>query len=67
MRSRTPDIAVFIRNSGSFAEESERLAAISTDILFDTGALISAMPFLAGAYRECTGFMHELRRGGFDL
>lgn len=61
------DIAVFIKDSESFYEESGRLAAITTDILEDTGAVISATPFPAGAYRERTGFMHELRKDGFDL
>ena len=61
------DVAVFITDAGTFAEESARLAAVSTDILFDTGAVISATPFLAGAYRERTGFMHELRKDGLDL
>ena len=50
-----------------FYDESGRLAAITTDILEDTGAVISATPFPAGAYRERTGFMHELREDGFDL
>lgn len=61
------DIAVFIKDSGTFLDESARLAALSTDILFDTGAVISATPFLAGAHRERTGFMHELRKDGLDL
>lgn len=61
------DVAVFIRDPGTFLEESAQLAAISTDILLDTGAVISATPFLAGAYRERTGFMHELRKDGLDL
>jgi predicted nucleotidyltransferase len=61
------DIAVFIRDAGNFSEESAHLAEVSTDILFDTGAVISATPFPAGAYRERTGFMHELRKDGFDL
>jgi predicted nucleotidyltransferase len=61
------DIAVFIKDSGSFYDESGRLAAITTDILEDTGAVISATPFPAGAYRERTGFMHELRKDGLDL
>jgi hypothetical protein len=51
----------------SFYDESGRLAAITTDILEDTGAVISATPFAAGAYRERTGFMHELRKDGLDL
>ncbi len=61
------DIAVFIDGMGSFAEESARLAAISTDILLDSEAVISVMPFPAGAYRERTGFMHGLREDGRDL
>ena len=61
------DIAVFIRHPGSFTDDSERLAAVSTDILLDTGAVISATPIPAGAYHERTGFMHELRRDGLDL
>ena len=61
------DIAVFIKDLGSFYAESERLAVITTAILEDTGAVISATPFPAGAYRERTGFMHELRKDGLDL
>ena len=61
------DIAVFIKDSGSFYDESRRLAAVTTDILEDTGAVISATPFPAGAYRERSGFMHELRKDDLDL
>ena len=43
------------------------LAAIETDILYETGAVINALPFRAGAYRDRTGLMHELRREGHDL
>ena len=62
--SRSP---VFIKDPGSFYDESGRLAGRTTDILEDTGAVISATPFAAGAYRERTGFIHELRRDGLDL
>jgi uncharacterized protein len=61
------DVAVFIKDAGGFADESARLAAVRTDILLDTGAVISAMPFPSGAYRERTGFMHELRKDGLLL
>jgi uncharacterized protein len=61
------DIAVFINNPGRLAEELHRLASLTTDILLDTGAVISALPFSAGAYRNRTGFMHELRNDGLDL
>ena len=61
------DIAVFIKDAGRLSDELHRLASVSTDILLDTGAVISAKPFPAGAYRERTGFMHELRRDGIEL
>jgi predicted nucleotidyltransferase len=61
------DIAVFIKELASFYDERGRLAAITTDILEDTGAVISATPFPAGAYWERTGFMYELRKDGLDL
>ena|SRR5437763_16504883 len=61
------DLAVFIRHFGAFSVELDPLIDIETDILFDTGAVINALPFPAGAYRQRTGFMHELRLDGVDL
>jgi uncharacterized protein len=61
------DVAVSINNPGRLGEELHRLASLTTDILLDTGAVISALPFRAGAYREQTGFMRELRADGLDL
>lgn|ERR1700722_17100477 len=61
------DIAVFLRRSESFWRETGRLAEIGTDILYDTGTVISAKPFPAGAYQKPTLFMHELRTDGIDV
>ena len=61
------DIAVFLNSLGSFNDEAACLAAIETDILYTTGAVINSLPFHAGAYRERTGLMSELRRDGVDL
>ena len=61
------DVAVFLRDSGSFWEEMGPLSEIETDILYDTGVVISAKPFAAAAYHKRTPFMHEIRRDGFDL
>jgi len=61
------DIAVFIHEPESFNDEAVRLAAISTDILYDMGAVINALHFAAGAYQQRTGFMAEVRRDGIDL
>ncbi|ATQ68482.1 MULTISPECIES: nucleotidyltransferase domain-containing protein [Methylosinus] len=61
------DVAVFLEQFGGLAQEADRLAEIETTILYDTGAVINALPFEAGAYRERTGLMGELRREGVDL
>jgi predicted nucleotidyltransferase len=61
------DIAVFIHGPQGFGVESQRLAELETDILFDTGAVINTLLFRAGAYDERTGLMSELRHDGFDL
>ena len=61
------DVAVFLRNLDNFGQEAGRIAAIETDILYDTGAVINAIPFKAGSHQERTGLMGELRREGFDL
>jgi predicted nucleotidyltransferase len=61
------DIAVFLQNFENFGLESERLAEIETDVLDEMGAVISALPFEAGAYRKQTGLMHELGREGIDF
>jgi predicted nucleotidyltransferase len=57
------DIAVFLRDMPDRGREMHRLADVETDILYDTGAVINALPFPADAYRERTGFMHEVRHG----
>ena len=61
------DIAVFIENPGRLWDELGRLSEITTAILIDTDAVISAKPFIAGSYNARTGFMHDLRRDGRDL
>lgn len=61
------DIAVFLQEPESFWKESGRLAELETDILYDTGAVINALPFPAGAYRDDSPLMRELNRDGLDL
>ena len=61
------DVAIFLKNYGGFGREAARIAAIETDILYDTGAVINALPFRARAYDDRTGLMQELRREGRDL
>jgi predicted nucleotidyltransferase len=61
------DVAVFLKDLTGFGEEMGKIAEIETDILYDTGAVINALPLQAGSYRERTGLMGELRREGLDL
>ena len=61
------DVAVFLRDLTDRWHEIDRLAAIETDILADTGAFIHSMPYRAGSYRERSPLMHEIRRDGIDL
>ena len=61
------DIAVFLKDLTDRWREFHRLADLRTDILADTGVFIEARPFRAGAYRERSPLMHEIRRGGVDF
>ena len=61
------DIAVFIRNMGSLWDETGPLADIEEEILLDSGLVINALPFPAGAYGASTVFMHEVREDGREL
>jgi len=61
------DVAVFLRNFDSRWIEVDRLVPIETDILYDTGAVINALPFPEGAYNDRTPIMHELRNDGRDI
>jgi predicted nucleotidyltransferase len=61
------DVAIFLDPSEGLWRESGRLAEIETDILYDTGAVVNALPFPIHAYSERTPLMHELRRDGIEL
>ena len=61
------DIAVFLKDLTDRWREFHRLADLRTEILTDTGVFIEARPFRAGAYRERTLLMHEIRREGRDF
>lgn len=61
------DIAVFLRDMTDRWKELDRLAELSTEILYETGELIHAMPYRAGAYDDRTPLMHEIREDGVDL
>lgn len=61
------DIAVFLRDMPDRWQEMKRLADLSTDILYDTGEIIHAMPHQAASYSDRSPVMQEIRRDGIDL
>ena len=66
------DVAVFLNDlkEGDLADrwqELDRLADLRSEILSDTEAFIDAKPYPAGAYRDPTALMAEIRREGADL
>src|SRR5262249_26165173 len=61
------DVAVFLRDLTDRWGGARRLSVIETDILAATGAFVHSIPYPAGAYREPTPLMHEIRREGIDL
>ena len=47
--------------------ELYRLADIGTDVLYSGGGVINALAYPAGAYRDRTPLMREIRLDGIDL
>ncbi len=63
-------VAVFLNGLNDPSDrwaEADKIAVAATRILNKTGAVIHAMPYRAGTYRERTPLMHEIRRGELDL
>jgi predicted nucleotidyltransferase len=61
------DVAVFLKNLADRWHEIDRIVPVVTDILYEDGAFIHAMPHRAGSYNDCTSLMREIRREGIDL
>ena len=61
------DIAIFLRDYHGLWDEAGPLADATTEILYDTGAVLTPIPFPAGAYLERTALMNEIKREGIDL
>ena len=60
-------VAIFLHDYTRAWPEIVPLGRITTAILQDTGALVSALPFPAGSYLDRTLLMGEIRREGVDL
>src|SRR6266404_9339639 len=61
------DVAVFLRGLTDRWQEVDRIVPLVTDILYEEGAFIHAMPHRAGSYEDRTSLMREIRREGIDL
>ena len=61
------DIAVFLQPLGDRWQELDRLAALRLRFMDETSAFIDAVPYEAGAFRERSPLMHDIRREGLDL
>ena len=61
------DVAVFLNDLTDRWRELDRLADLRADFLEEADAFIDAKPYPAGAYRDRTTLMREIRREGVDL
>lgn len=61
------DVGVFLHGFIDRWQEVDRLIPVVADLAREMGAVISALPYGAGAYGRRTPLMAELRRDGQDL
>ncbi|MBX9699177.1 MAG: nucleotidyltransferase domain-containing protein [Acetobacteraceae bacterium] len=61
------DVAVFLDPLGDRMAELDRLADIGTDLLYERGAVVHALPFAPDQFDARTPLMHEVRREGVAL
>ncbi len=64
------DVAVFLNGMNGSSDrwaELHKLAALRVEFIDETGVFFDAKPYPAGAYRERSPLMHEIRREGLDL
>ena len=60
-------VAVFLRDMEGLWEELRPLAEITTDILIDTGPVISAKPLPIASHHGRAILMKEIRPDGIDV
>jgi predicted nucleotidyltransferase len=61
------DVAIFLHGMNDRDTELHMLAELSTELIAETGELVHAMPYEAGAYDQRTPLMREIRLDGVDL
>lgn len=60
-------MAVFLKSPRSAWEDLEAMSRASTDILIETGAVISSKPIPADSLYETVGLMGEIHRDGLEF
>ena len=64
------DVAIFLNGMNGPSDrwaELHTLADLRVKFIDETGAFFDAKPYPAGAYRDRSPLMHEIRREGLDL
>ena len=61
------DVALFLREYTTRWDELWKLGGLTTDILVDTGAVVSAKPFPAGADSDEKPLMRAIMRDGLEF
>jgi predicted nucleotidyltransferase len=64
------DVAVFLNGLNGPSDrwtELRELADLRVKFIDETGVFFDAKPYAAGAYRDRSPLMHEIRREGLDL
>ena len=61
------DVAVFLHDYHGLWDEAGPLADATTELLYNTGAVVTPIPFPAGAWQQRSALMNEIRREGIDL
>jgi uncharacterized protein len=61
------DIAIFLTDFINRRQEVRRLVPLVTDIVEEAGVVVHPMPYRAGAWRDRTPLMHDIRRDGIDM
>lgn len=62
------DVAIFLKDLGSRLQEGRPLADIELAIMDETGAIVSALLYPAGHWKDAVSpLMSEIRKDGLDL
>ncbi len=64
------DVAIFLNGMNGSSDrwaELRKLADLRVKFIDETGVFFDAKPYPAGAYRDRSPLMHEIRREGLDL